>query len=385
MKKTTSIYLDYAAATPVDPVVLKAMQPFWQTSFYNPSAPYLQAKAVAQALEEARKTVASCLGARPTEVIFTAGGTEADNLAIHGIMQRYPQANLVVSAIEHKAVLAMARQYEHTVAPVNANGHIDVKQLEKLIDDRTVLVSVMYANNEVGSIQPMSKVTTLVAKLRRQRQQAGNPLPLYVHTDASQAPNFLDTHVHRLGVDLMTVNGGKIYGPKQTGALFVKTGIELEPLVRGGGQERGLRSGTENVAGVIGFAAAFQLAQTKRTEETERLRVLQQLFEDMIHQIAPTAGFNGRNGMRLPNFVHVTFSGVDNERLMMQLDEQGIMCAVGSACQASNEEPSHVLMAMGLSQADAQSSLRFSMGRTTTKRDIATTVTALAQSLDSAV
>lgn len=363
------IYLDYAAATPVDPAVSRAMQPFWTEEFYNPSATYLAAKGVSQALDAARQQVAGCIGARPSEIIFTAGGTESDNLAIHGVMQRHLEANLVVSAIEHKAVLEAAEQYDHALAPVTPNGVVDVAALLKLVNDQTVLVSVMYANNEVGTIQPMSQIAQDLQIIREKRQATGNKLPLYLHTDASQAGNYLDIHVSRLGVDLMTMNGGKIYGPKQTGILFVKAGLELTPQVRGGGQERGLRSGTENVAGFVGFAAALVKVQKRRKTEVERLQKLQKQFEEGITEMAPAAIINSR-GNRLPNFVHVTFPGKDNERLMMQLDEAGIMCAVGSACQASNDDPSHVLMAMGLSTGDAQSSLRFSMGRQTTTEDI---------------
>lgn len=358
------------------------MQPYWQDQFYNPSATYLAARSVNAAVQTARQTVAACVGARPTEIIFTAGGTEADNLAIHGVLQRYPKANVVVSAIEHEAILQAAEQYGHQVAPVTPKGVVDLAKLEKLINDQTVLVSVMYSNNEVGTIQPINKIANLVKQVRAKRQKAGNGLPLYLHTDASQATNYLDIHASRLGVDLMTLNGGKVYGPKQTGALFVKAGIELAPLVRGGGQERGLRSGTENVPGIIGFAKAIEVAQAMRKDESARLAELQALFENELQTAIPNIIINSQ-GSRLPNFVHITIPGTDNERLMMQLDEQGIMCAVGSACQASNDDPSHVLMAMGISQQDAQSSLRFTMGRNTAKADINKVVKTIGKALKS--
>lgn len=370
------IYLDYAAATPVDDAVLTAMQPFWQEDFYNPSASYTSARRVATALADARRAVAATLGARPVELVFTAGGTEANNLAIHGVMARYPDAHLAVTAIEHKAVLEVARQYDHSVIPVDERGHVSPEAVVAAITDNTVLVSVMYANNEVGAIQPLAHITQAIAKIRTQRVADGNKLPLYVHTDASQAGNYLDLHVSRLGVDLMTLNGGKMYGPKQTGTLFVKAGIELTPLIWGGGQEKGLRSGTENVAGVVGFATALTYAQECRKTEVERLQKLQNQFEKDLQIVAPNATIHSR-GNRLPNIVHVSFPGVDNERLMMQLDEQGIICAVGSACQASNDDPSHVLMAMGVTPEEAQSSLRFSFGRPTTEKDIATVLQTL--------
>jgi cysteine desulfurase len=370
------IYLDYAAATPLDPVVEKAMQPYWQQNFYNPSATYLAGKKVAADIAQARAEVASVLGAKPSEVIFTAGGTESDNLAIHGVMQQYPTANLLISAVEHEAVLQAAAAYQHQLIPVKPSGGIELDKLTSMIDDQTVLISVMYANNEVGTIQPIKRLSQIVQRVRQARAKAGNNLPLYVHTDASQAVNYLDIHVSRLGVDLMTLNGGKIYGPKQTGALFVKTGLTLEPQIVGGGQERKLRSGTENVPGIIGFATALKLVQAERIKEAPRLKLLQEFFEKQLQSSLPAIIINGGK-QRLPNNIHLTIPGADNERLMMELDEQGIICAVGSACSASSEEPSHVLKALGLSDAEAQSSLRFTMGRQTTQKDIATVVQAL--------
>jgi cysteine desulfurase len=374
-----SIYLDHAAATPVDPAVLAAMQPYWQTQFYNPSATYLAAQQVAKDIRTAREAVAACLGVRAAEIVFTAGGTEADNLAIHGVMRQYPNAHAVVSAVEHDAVLRAAEQYPHSVAPVDADGLVLVAELEKLITDQTVLVSIMYANNEVGTIQPLRKIAQVLQHLQEARRKAGNSLPLYLHTDASQAANYLDIHAHRLGVDLMTLNGGKLYGPKQTGALFVRGGIRLDAVLQGGGQEHGLRSGTENVPGVIGFAAALQLACHLQDAECVRLQVLQAKFIGELEQQWPDVIINGSRKHRLPNNVHASFLGMDGERLMMQLDEAEIMCATGSACSASSEDPSHVLRAMGRSDAEARSSLRFTLGRTTTEAEITTTLQTLAK------
>lgn len=375
------IYLDYAAATPLDERVLAAMQPYFSDKFYNPSATYLAAKDVANDLKAARATVAAVLGARPSEVIFTAGGTEANNLAIHGIMGQYPDANVLCSAIEHESVTAPAERYDHRLAAVDARGIIDLEKLATRIDDRTVLVSIMYANNEIGTVQPIREVAQLIEQVRKQRRQAGNTLPLLLHTDAAQAANYLDLHVARLGVDLMTLNGGKIYGPKQSGVLYVKAGLSLQPLIDGGGQEQGLRSGTESVANAVGFAAALELTQAMRHDEVSRLQSLQkQLIHDVLAAV-PTAQLNGSKSRRLPNSVHLTFPGHDNERLLMQLDEAGIMAAAGSACSASNEEPSHVLKALGLSEADAQSSLRFTLGRQTNEQHIKTLAGTLAQLL----
>jgi len=381
MAQPKTIYLDYAAATPLDAHVAKAMQPYFSERFYNPSATYLAAKAVQHDLMQARSRVAYWLGARDSEIVFTAGGSEANNLALHGVMSSYPGGNLVVSAIEHDSVLAPAKIYPHKLTRVTRDGRIDLKHLQRSIDDKTVLVSIMYANNEIGTIQPLKEITTLVKSIRTKRQKQGNTRPLYVHTDACQAAAYLDLHVNRLGVDLMTLNGGKIYGPKQSGALYIKTGTTITPQILGGGQERGLRSGTENVVGCIGLAAALDLVQGRRVEETKRLAKLQTTFTELLTSKLPNCTINGSLKHRLPNNVHVTLAGQDNERLMMQLDEQGIQCAVGSACSASNDEPSHVLMAIGLTEAEAQASLRFSFGHTTKAADIRRTVITLANSL----
>ncbi len=390
----STVYLDHAAATPVDADVFSVMKPYYTEKFYNPSALYLDAKAVSQDITKARQSVAKQLGARPNEIVFTAGGTEANNLAIHGVMSQYQDGNIVISAGEHDSVLKPAAQYECRQLPLIATGEIAFEQLASLIDDNTVLLSIMYANNETGVVQPLARITRLAQQIRHERLLVGNTRPLYVHTDACQAANYLVLNKSRLGIDLMTLNGGKIYGPKQSGCLFVAAHVRLQPQILGGGQERGLRSGTENVANIAGFAYALDKAQKLRSAEVERLTKLrayacQQLYESVpgiiltgslqeqtstkdtaeIMRKHPTALSDSQPHV-LPNFVHVHIPGQDNERLIMELDEQGIMAAAGSACSASNDEPSHVLMAMGLSEADTQSSLRVTLGRTTTKTHI---------------
>ena len=362
------LYLDNAAATPVDERVLAAMMPFYQTNYFNPSATYLAAKNVATKLHEARATVAHWLGVRPAEVIFTAGGTEANNLAIQGIMRQFPTGNIVVSAIEHDSVLEAARQYDCREVAVLANGMVDLSVLEAAIDDNTVLVSIMYANNEIGTIEPLKDVAEIIARKKSERTKTS--LPLYFHTDACQAANYLDLHVSRLGVDMLTINGGKIYGPKQSGALYVGAQVQLQPIIFGGGQERNLRSGTENIAQAVGLATALDIAQTMRHEEGKRLAGLQAAAFKLIAEKLPSVIVNGSLKKRLPNNLHMTFPGQDNERLLMELDERGILAAAGSACSASSEEPSHVLKACGLSDAEAQSSLRITFGRSTTEDDI---------------
>ncbi|HSX45622.1 MAG TPA: cysteine desulfurase family protein [Candidatus Saccharimonadia bacterium] len=369
------IYLDFAAATPLDGRVLESMQSFLTEKFYNPSATYLAAKEVQQALAAARSKVGHWLGARPSEIIFTAGGTEANNLAIHGIMRQFPEGNIVISGMEHESVLAPAHEYDCREVRLQLDGRVDLEDLRRKIDGNTVLVSVMYANNEIGTIEPIREIAKLVEEVRKSRKGR----PLYFHTDAAQAANYLDLHVARLGVDIMTLNGGKLYGPKQSGALYVKAGLQLKPLVQGGGQERGLRSGTENVAGAIGLAEALDIAQTMRGNETARLQRLQRLFLELVGAKLPAARVNGSLKHRLPNNVHVTLPGKDNERLLIQLDEAGIQAAAGSACSASDEEPSHVLRAIGLSESDARASLRFTMGRTTTEADVKRTAEVLSE------
>lgn len=375
------LYFDYAAATPLDPAVLTAMQPYFTENFYNPSALYAAGRQTHTALEAARARVAFVLGARSSEIVFTAGGTESDNLAISGIMRRYPGKNVVTSTIEHDAVLGAAKQFEHRLLPVNPDGIVGIEKLDSVIDDDTVLVSIMYANNEIGSVQPLSKISQKLQTIKEKRRQTGNALPLYFHADACQAGEYLDVHVSRLGVDLLTLNGGKIYGPKQSGVLYVRGGVILEPLLWGGGQESGLRSGTENVAACVGLAAALEQSQANRQQEGRRLQGLQKTFIHTLEAKIPQAVIRGSRKHRLPNNVHVTIPGTDNERLLIQLDEAGILAAAGSACSASNETSSHVLLAIGLSDAEARSSLRFSMGRGTTAEHVTTVVDTLTQLL----
>jgi cysteine desulfurase len=370
-------YLDNAAATPVDEAVMAAMRPYFAEKFYNPSALYLASKSVRQDISEARESVASVLGARPSEIVFTAGGTEANNLAIRGVMDKFPGSNVVVSAVEHDSVLRPASHYSHHSAVVNPDGVVGIDALVKLIDDSTVLVSVMYANNETGAIQPISAIANQLHVIRAARKAAGNNLPLYFHTDACQAANYLTLNQSRLGVDMMTLNGGKMYGPKQSGCLFVKTGTELSPQILGGGQERGLRSGTENVPAVMGFATALTMAAQMRDAESSRLAELRSNLVDGLLKQFPEATISGGKHV-LANFVHIRIPGADNERLVMELDERGVMIAAGSACSASNDEPSHVLLAMGVTEQEAQTSVRFTMGRMSTPKTVERTLKALA-------
>ena len=368
-----SVYLDYAAATPMDPLVRQAMEPYFADKFHNPSATYLAARQVRQDLEWARGQNAQCLGAKPAEIVFTAGATEANNLAIQGVMRQFPEKEILVSAIEHESVLEPAKLFKHRIIPVTQDGIVDLNKLQIMINPKTVMVSIGLVNNELGVVQPIREV----AKILNPSTSLGASRRILLHTDAAQAPNYLDMHVSRLGVDLMSINGGKIYGPKQSGALYIKAGIKLQPLILGGGQEFNLRSGTENVAAAIGLATALKLSQDRRKQESDRVSRLRTLFVTEIGKKLPKAIINGSKKAYSPHILSVTFPGQDNERLMMQLDEVGVQVATGSACAAADEKPSYVLSAIGLSEKDARSTLRFSFGRYTTVTDIHKTISLL--------
>lgn len=364
------IYMDYAAATPMDSQVLAAMQPYFSELFFNPSATYLAAKNVRRCLEEARAKIAGHLGARPAEIIFTSGATEANNMAIAGVANKFSASQIIVSAVEHESVLTPAEVFGARKIPVSSAGMVDIKKLEQIVTEKTSLVSVMMVNNELGTLQPIREISLMIKKVRADRVRTNNNLPLYLHTDAAQAGNFLDLKVSRLGVDLMSINGGKMYGPKQTGVLFIKAGMSLQPLIFGGGQEFGMRPGTENVAGIVGLAAALDIAQSQRGEESKRLTGIRNIFATELQKHIPASVINGFLKHSAPHILNVRFPNYDNERLMMELDEAGIQVATGSACSASSDEPSHVLSAIGLSEAEARSSLRFSLGRQTSLDDV---------------
>jgi cysteine desulfurase len=373
MKK---VYLDYAAATPIDERVLQAMLPYFSQKFYNPSATYLSARAIRQELAEFRATVAKILGAKPAEIVFTSGATEANNLAIRGIAAKFPEAKILASSLEHSSVLEPAAAVGARLIPALPSGLINFDKLQGLIDDNTVLVSVMMVNNELGSLQPLREIARIINEHKTRRLSSGNELPLYFHTDAAQATNYFDLQTSRLGVDLMSINGGKMYGPKGSGFLFVKAGTRLDPQILGGSQEFGVRSGTESMHQIAGLAVALAQAQERADEQAVQVGKLRQELETGILDMLPTAVINGGKH-RAPHISSVTFAGVDNETLMMQLDERGIECALGSACSASSEEPSAVLKAISLSDDLARSTIRFSLGRLTSRADIDQTLEAI--------
>lgn len=376
------IYLDHAATTPLDPRVLEAMRPYLEDQFANPSSLYVAARDTRRAVEQARHTAAAILGAKPTEIVFTSGGTEGDNLAVQGVLRAHPGAHWVTSSIEHDAVLniatALDRQgYSHSVVPVKPSGIVDPEAIAAAVTDRTVLVSVMMANNEIGTIQPIADLAKLVAKIRTERSRRAISLPLYLHTDATQAAGYLDLHVSRLGVDLLTLNGSKIYGPKGSGLMYVRHGTALEPLMYGGGQERGRRSGTENVAGIVGLSKALELAAADREAESRRLAPLRDNLIRRLLEALPDAALNGDPKRRLPNNVNLTIPGAEGEGMVLYLDNAGIMASTGSACTTGSLDPSHVLLAIGLTPVEANSSLRLTLGRSTDAHAIDRVIEAL--------
>lgn len=357
------VYLDYAAATPMDGSVQVAMEPYFAEKFYNPSATYLPAKALKDEITAAKKSIAAHLGAKHSEIIHTSGGTEANNLAISGVMDNSAGKKVLLSAVEHESVLAPVEKYAHKLIPVDSRGIIRLEKLAKMITDDVVLISVILVNNEVGTIQPLREIAEIIKRRKKSH-------PIYLHTDACQAPCYLDINANRMGVDLLTLNGGKIYGPKGSGVLFVKSGVNLKPQILGGGQQRNLRSGTENAASIAGFARALDDGAKKRKDESERVGKLRASLAKGLTELNPGVKINGHPKKSSPHIISVTFPGVDNERLLFQLEDRGVLAASGSACSAASGQPSHVLEAMGISKADAHSSLRFSMGRQTNQNDI---------------
>ncbi len=347
------------------------MQPYLGDDFANPSSVYGAARATRLAVEHARAEVADILGAKPTEIIFTSGGTEGDNLAVQGVLRSAgPGAHWVTMAIEHDAVLGQTAPLDHqgypsTIVGVGESGIVSAEAVAAAIRDDTVLVSVMLANNEIGTIQPVADIAKAIGLIRQDRMKRGIASPIYLHTDACQAAGYLSLHVARLGVDLMTINGSKIYGPKGVGALYVRHGVELEPHMYGGGQERGRRSGTENVAGIVGLATALRLANDTREAESHRLVALRDGLLAGIQRTVPDAVINGDAKRRLPNNVNVIIPGAEGEAMVLYLDNAGIMASTGSACSSGSLDPSHVLVAIGRSRDEAQQSLRLTLGRST--------------------
>jgi len=352
-----TIYLDHAAATPLDRRVFLAMQPYFSERFYNPSSPYAPALAVRQDYDAAKHVLAKSIGAKPDELVMTAGATESINLAFNSV-----EGHVITANIEHHAVLKAASKRPHTIIKADKKGIVSGEAVQNAITPKTQLVSIALANNEIGTVQPLRDIALAIKQEREKRFANGDTTPIYLHSDASQGAGLLDLHVARLGADLLTLNAGKVYGPKQVGLLFAASHVRLSPQIVGGGQERGLRSGTENVAGVIGFARAMELADASRKQEVQRLQGLRDQLEKQLQAAFPEAVISGHLKRRLPGNLHISFPGVDAERLVFALEMRGVLVATGSACAANKGTRSHVLTAIGLSDEIADGSLRLTLG-----------------------
>lgn len=383
------IYLDHAAATPVDPRVLKIMLPYFSEKFANPSSIYQFALQNRQAIDAARKQVSEILGSKFDEIYFTGSGTESNNWAIFGAAEAAKKPNqpghLITSVIEHHSVLNSfeeleRRGWEVTYLNVDENGHISLEKLKAAVRPETVLVSIAYANNEIGTIENITEIGKFLKDFNQNIQGSRGPKTVapngknshrvLFHTDACQAAGALPLNVHNLNVDLMTVNGGKIYGPKGSGILYIREGVKIVPLLYGGGQEHRQRAGTENVPAIIGFGEALTIAESLRPSESKRLSALRDRLIAGLQKGIPHTRLNGDPIHRLPNNINVCFEGVDSESLLLRLDMAGVCASAGSACTSGALEPSHVLMALGVEKDIAKSSIRLTLGRGNTLKDI---------------
>ncbi len=425
------IYLDHAATTPLDPRVKEAMDPFWIEQFGNAGALYEEGRRAKEVMQKSRETIAKLIGAKPDEIIFTSGGTESDNLAIFGIAEAaslssksdfksakksdfFPneaaKSHIITTKFEHHAVLnpceeLAKRGFNVTFLDVGEDGIIDPENVKNALRPETILVSIMYANNEIGTIQPIAEIGKIIKEYRArksepkeqilqdlaQRDGASRAIPQQrdmrvlakyepeasldkrypiFHTDACQAAGYLNLNVNDLGVDLMTVNGSKIYGPKGIGFLYKRAGVKIKPQIIGGGQEMRMRSGTEPVALIVGLAKAFEIAQTEREAESARLAPLRDYFISEVTKKIPKVVLNGHPTKRLPNNVNVSILDIEGEALVLYLDAAGISFSTGSACTSESLDPSHIILALGKPYEFAHSSMRFTMGRSTKKDDI---------------
>ena len=360
------IYLDNAATTQTDIRVLQAMIPCFTEGYGNPASPHAFGQEAKHLIEEARQAIASFIGASPEEIIFTSGGTEGNNTALEGIAhaRRGKGNHIITSKIEHHSVLEpchfLEKQgFEITRIPVNQNGLVDPVDVQKAITDRTILISIMHANNEIGTIQPLTEIS----KFARENG-------IYFHSDAVQTFGHFPISVNELQIDLLSASAHKLYGPKGIGILYVRKGTRIEPILRGGDQEKRRRASTHNVPGIVGFGKAVELAKEEMGKEIVKLTFLRNMLIDGILTKIEHSRLNGHPSQRLSNNVNISFSYVDGESMLLKLDMEGIACSTGSACTSSNLEPSHVLSAIGLPLELAHGSLRFSLGRQTTEDDI---------------
>ncbi len=353
-------YFDYNATTPVDPRVVEAMQPFFTENFHNPSSFYSKAGEALQAIGVAREQTSKLLNAQPDEIFFTSGGTESDNLAIQGVASMYKEKgnHIITSAIEHPAVLktcqflAKKKGFEVTYLPVDEKGYVSPKELKESIKNTTILVSIMHANNEIGTIQPLKAL----AEIAHSRG-------VYFHTDAVQSTGKIPVDVKDLGVDMLSFSSHKIYGPKGMGGLYIKKGIKIDPLLFGGGHEHGLRAGTENVTGIVGIGKAAEIALAEMGEEEKKLKPLRDRLKKVILETIPDVLVNGDPENGLYNTLNVSIRYIEGESILAMLDGHGFALSSGSACSSKSLDPSHVLLAIGLKHEDAHGSLRISLGK----------------------
>ncbi len=360
------VYLDYNATTPVEPQVLDAMLPYFSVEFGNAASIHTVGQRARAAVETARDQIAALLGARSQEIVFTSGGTESDNHAIFGIVRSAPGAtkHIITTSIEHEAVLNTCQALEKegvvvTYLPVNSEGLITVEQAEEAIRPHTVLITIMHANNELGTVQPLAEI----GKLATQRD-------IYFHTDAVQSAGKLPFDIKTLGVDLLSISGHKFYAPKGIGALYIRGGSRLQQLLYGGHHQRGFRPGTENVPGIVGLGKAAELARLAFASDAERVGNLRDKLEQGLAAHIPDSHVNASRAPRTPNTTNLTFPGIEGEAMVIALDMKGIAVSTGAACSSGAVEPSHVLTAIGLSADDARASIRFSLGRHTTAAEI---------------
>ena len=366
------IYMDNAATTPVRPEVLDAMLPYFNETYGNPSGIYTIAQQARKAADESREIVANIIGARISEIVFTSGGTESDNAALKGVAfaLQHVGNHIITTSIEHHAVLHTCHQleqfgFEITYLPVNKDGLVNPIDVRDSITEKTILVSVMLANNEIGTIEPVAEISRLVKEeAKRVNHQ------IYVHTDAVQAAGILDVNVKSLGVDLLSLSAHKFGGPKGIGALYIKRGTPFETQQMGGGQERQRRSGTENLPGIVGLAEAFRIVNEERDMMQVKLTNLRDKIINGVNQTIDKAHLNGHPTNRLPNNVNFSFENVEGEPILIALDFSGICASSGSACSSASLEPSHVLIAIGLPANLAQSSLRITVGHDNTEKDV---------------
>lgn len=366
------IYLDYNATTPLDPRVFDAMIPYLKTNYGNPSSIHSYGNIAKAALDESRERVAEFIGSKPREIVFTTGGSESNNFAIKGVAYSLKEKgnHLITVETEHASCLEVFRflekqGFEVTYLPVDSFGLIDLDELADSVTDKTILISCMYVNNETGVINPISKV----GEIAREKG-------VLFHSDMVQAAGKMEVDLSELSVDLASFSSHKVYGPKGAGALYIKKGVNLDSLIHGGGQERGRRSGTENVAGIFGFGNACEFTKKEFKEEQDRLLGLRELLSENISKVEGTY-LNGHPDLRVSNTLNIGFEDIEGESLVMNLDLEGIAVSTGSACSEGNVDPSHVLLAMGLQKKEAISSLRISFGRFTKKEEIEKIIHAL--------